>query len=105
MKAPKVLPGNYSIYNQYVVRVADRDRVKQELSKRGISTAVYYPIPLHRQECLAYLGYGEGDFPVSEEACRAVLALPLYPELAAELQERVVRSCVSFVRQRARRAA
>jgi dTDP-4-amino-4,6-dideoxygalactose transaminase len=78
---PFIEPGNRSIYNQYVVRVPNRDAVKDRLAKAGIGTAVYYPIPLHLQECFAGLGYSEGDFPHSEQACREVLALPVYPEL------------------------
>jgi Predicted pyridoxal phosphate-dependent enzyme apparently involved in regulation of cell wall biogenesis len=57
------------------------------------------------QECLAYLGYREGDFPVSEEACHGVLALPIYPELTLDQQERVIDSCAAFLRQWSRRAA
>jgi dTDP-4-amino-4,6-dideoxygalactose transaminase len=78
---PHIDPGNWSIYNQYVVRLPQRDRVQQHLAQRGVSTAVYYPIPLHLQECFTYLGHREGDFPESERACREVLALPIYPEL------------------------
>jgi dTDP-4-amino-4,6-dideoxygalactose transaminase len=78
---PRIDEGNWSIYNQYVIRVNDRDTVKSELAKRGIGTAIYYPIPLHQQECFADLGYKAGDFPESEKACREVLALPVYPEL------------------------
>jgi dTDP-4-amino-4,6-dideoxygalactose transaminase len=81
---PHIDEGNWSIYNQYVVRVPDRDRVKQRLQERGVGTAIYYPIPLHLQECFAYLGYREGNFPESERACREVLALPVYPELPEE---------------------
>jgi dTDP-4-amino-4,6-dideoxygalactose transaminase len=85
-KGTKIVPphideGNWSIYNQYVVRVPDRDRVKQRLAERGVGTAIYYPIPLHLQDCFAYLGYREGNFPESERACGEVLALPVYPEL------------------------
>src|SRR3954454_6083310 len=82
--APYIEPGNWSVYNQYVVRVPDRDRVKQSLADRGITTGVYYPLPLHLQKCFAYLGNKEGDFPVTEQACREVLALPIYPELPEE---------------------
>jgi dTDP-4-amino-4,6-dideoxygalactose transaminase len=81
---PKIESGNWSIYNQYVVRVADRDRVKKALADKGIGSAVYYPLALHQQECFAYLGYKTGDFPVSEKACNEVLALPVYPELPEE---------------------
>jgi dTDP-4-amino-4,6-dideoxygalactose transaminase len=72
------------IYNQFVVRVADRDRVRRELVEAGVGSEVYYPLPLHRQKCFAYLGYKEGDFPVSEALARDTLALPIYPELPAE---------------------
>ena len=81
---PRIDPKNWSIYNQYVVRVPDRDRVRQKLTESGIGSAVYYPLPLHLQECFKYLGHNEGDFPQSERACREVLALPIYPELRPE---------------------
>ena len=81
---PKIDQGNFSVYNQYVVRVPNRDRIKQTLAERGVATAVYYPVPLHLQECFKYLGYRKGDLPVSEEACREVLALPVHPELREE---------------------
>jgi dTDP-4-amino-4,6-dideoxygalactose transaminase len=81
---PHIEDGNWSVYNQYVVRVPDRDRVKQHLADRGIGTGVYYPIPLHLQDCFAYLGGREGDLPESERACHEVLALPVYPELPEE---------------------
>ena len=81
---PKIDERNWSIYNQYVIRVPDRDHVKQRLADRGVGTAVYYPIPLHLQECFAYLGGKEGDLPETERACREVLALPIYPELSEE---------------------
>jgi dTDP-4-amino-4,6-dideoxygalactose transaminase len=81
IKTPKMDEGNWSIYNQYVIRVPDRDRVKKRLTDRGIGSAIYYPIPLHEQECFAYLGYKKGDLPESERACGEVLALPVYPEL------------------------
>ena len=78
---PKIDQGNWSIYNQYVVRVQNRDAVKAKLAEAGIGSAVYYPVPLHLQECFTYLGHKPGDFPESERACREVLALPVYPEL------------------------
>jgi dTDP-4-amino-4,6-dideoxygalactose transaminase len=78
---PRIDEGNWSIYNQYVVRVQNRDAVKTKLADAGIGSAVYYPVPLHLQECFAYFGHKAGDFPESERACREVLALPVYPEL------------------------
>jgi dTDP-4-amino-4,6-dideoxygalactose transaminase len=78
---PKIDEGNWSIYNQYVVRVPDRDNVKKKLTDRGIATGVYYPLGLHQQQCFAYLGYKPGDLPETERATAEVLALPVYPEL------------------------
>jgi dTDP-4-amino-4,6-dideoxygalactose transaminase len=82
VKPPHIEEGNWSIYNQYVVRVKNRDTVKAKLAERGIGTAIYYPIPLHLQDCYKPLGHKEGDFPQSEQACKEVLALPVYPELS-----------------------
>lgn len=82
--APYIEDGNYSVYNQYVVRVPDRDKVKQKLQERGIGSAVYYPLGLHEQTCFAYLGNKKGDLPETERACHEVLALPVYPELKEE---------------------
>jgi len=79
--SPRIESRNWSIYNQYVVRVPGRDRVKQSLTDRGIGSAVYYPLALHEQPCFQFLGYSRGDFPESELACAEVLALPVYPEL------------------------
>jgi dTDP-4-amino-4,6-dideoxygalactose transaminase len=94
---PPIEAGNESIYNQYVVRVPNRDAVKKRLAERGIGTAIYYPIPLHLQECFTYLGHKEGDFPESERACREVLALPVYPELAKEQVEYVAKELLAAV--------
>ncbi len=81
--APKIDEGNFSIYNQYVVRIGSgkRDQVKQKLAERGIGSGIYYPLGLHEQQCFKHLGYRGGDLPETERACREVLALPVYPEL------------------------
>jgi len=104
---PKVRPGRRHVFNQYVVRVARglRDALMRHLKADNIGCEVYYPIPLHMQECLAYLGHRAGDFPASEEAARSVLALPMFPEITLEQQRRVVESCAAFVRGQARMAA
>ncbi len=85
------------IFNQYVVRVADRDRLKVELAAKGVSTEIYYPVPMHMQECFAHLGYGEGDFPESEAAAKTTLALPVYPELSEESCAFVVGCLQDFI--------
>jgi len=86
-----------SIYNQYVIRVPNRDKVFDHLRNNGVGCMVYYPMPLHLQECFAYLGYKEGDFPVAEKAAKEVLALPVYPELTNEMQDYAVKSILDFL--------
>lgn len=86
-----------SIYNQYVVRVPQRDSVLAFLKAQRIGTEVYYPLPMHLQDCFEYLGYRRGDFPVSEQAANEVLALPVYPELTTEMREQVAESVLTAV--------
>lgn len=94
---PAEQPGNRHVYHQYVVRVAERrDELMEFLAGRGITTRVYYPLSLHEQQCFAYLGYKKGEFPVSETLTEQVLALPMFPELTAEEQERVVGEIAAF---------
>jgi dTDP-4-amino-4,6-dideoxygalactose transaminase len=83
---------HYHIYNQFVIDVSNRDELQAHLKSKGIGTEVYYPVPLHRQDCLAALGYKDGDFPQAEQACRRLLALPVYPELNEDQQRYVVKS-------------
>ena len=107
LQRPVVLPNRRHVFNQYVVRVArgQRDALVRHLRAEKIGCEIYYPIPLHLQECLSDLGHREGDYPVSERAAREVLALPMFPEITAEQQRRVVQSVTAFARQQTRLAA
>ncbi|OPX32950.1 MAG: transcriptional regulator [Candidatus Latescibacteria bacterium 4484_181] len=88
---PFCAPGREHVYHQYSIRVKQRDYLRKQLHQQGIPTAVHYPIPLHRQEAFAYLGYKEGDLPVSEQTARQILSLPMSPELEAEGIEYIAR--------------
>jgi len=88
VRIPKVQANNYHVYNQYTIRVRSRDALKAHLDARGIGNSIYYPVPLHLQECFASLGCKPGDFPVSEAASAEVLSIPVFPELTrAQLEE------------------
>ncbi len=93
---PVVRGYNESIYNQYTLRVENRDALREHLNSRGIGNAVYYPLPLHLQPCFAYLGYRAGDFPESERASQQVLSIPVFPELTAEELEEVATAIEEF---------
>lgn len=84
------------IFHQYVVRVARRDELRQFLTDSKIGSEIYYPVPLHLQQCFTYLGYGPGDLPESESAAQDVLALPVFPELREDEQHRVVQAIAAF---------
>jgi dTDP-4-amino-4,6-dideoxygalactose transaminase len=93
---PTAAAGQRHIFNQYIVRVHDRDALKAHLGRRGIGTEIYYPVPLHLQQCFAYLGHQSGDFPESERAAAETLALPVYPELSRQQLTHVVASVAEF---------
>ena len=84
LRTPVIGNGNFSIYNQYVVRTPRRDALKDYLARQGVGSGIYYPLCLHQQECFASLGGKAGDFPNAEAAAAEVLALPIYPELSDE---------------------
>jgi len=87
------------IYHQFVIRCRRRDELRTFLRSRSIGTEIYYPLPLHEQESLRYLGYAASDFPASREAAKSTLALPIYPELSAEQKSHVIDSVAAFYRQ------
>ena len=90
----------FHVYNQFVVRAADRDALQAHLASRGIPTEIYYPGALHLQPAYEWLGHGEGDFPEAERACRESLALPIFTELRSEQQRAVVAAVADFYRTR-----
>jgi dTDP-4-amino-4,6-dideoxygalactose transaminase len=93
---PPVAPGNFHVYNQFTVRVRRRDELRSFLQDRGIGSGVYYPVPLHLQDCFSSLGGQPGNLPVSETLCGEVLSLPIYPELEPAQIEAVAGSVRDF---------
>ncbi|HEX3835772.1 MAG TPA: DegT/DnrJ/EryC1/StrS family aminotransferase [Steroidobacteraceae bacterium] len=96
VRTPTAIPGGRHIYNQYVIRARDRDALRQHLTERKVGSEIYYPVPLHLQQCFAYLGHAAGAFPHSESAALQTVALPIYPELAPEQLQYVVDSIAEF---------
>jgi UDP-2-acetamido-2-deoxy-ribo-hexuluronate aminotransferase len=84
---PLIRQDRESVWAQYSIRVTERDRLRQRLSQAGVPTAIHYPKPLHLQECFAYLGYAQGDFPVAERVSQQILSLPMNPFLTPKEQD------------------
>lgn len=107
LQRPVSMPDRRHVFNQYVVRVpeAHREPLVKHMKENGVGVEVYYPLALHQQECFKYLGYRTGDFPVSEEATRTVMALPMFPEITEAQQDRAVSTIAGYLRQRLRLAA
>jgi|SRR5208337_3807784 len=96
IQTPAIRADGISIYNQYVVRTPERDQLREHLKANGIGTEIYYPRALHEQECFADLGYAPGDFPEASRAAAEVLALPIYPELTAEMLASIADCVLAF---------
>ncbi len=96
---PTAHPGYRHIYNQYVIRVPDRDRLRAYLGEQGVGTEIYYPVPLHMQKCFAWLGHKPEDCPESARAASETLALPIYPELTEAQLQYVVDTIAGFYRK------
>jgi len=95
IQLPTAAPHTTShVYNQFVIRSADRDALRAALDAGGIRTDMYYPLPLHLQKCFSFLGYEPGDLPVSEACSRECIALPVYPEMSAAMVDRVC-ACIA----------
>ena len=96
MAEEETLMPDYHIYNQYIVRALNRDDLIQYLHEENIGSEIYYPVPLHKQQCMAAMGFNELTFPESEKAAQETLALPIYPELTNEMQHYVVGKISAF---------
>lgn len=101
VKLPKVAPySTKHVWNQFTIRVSNRNELRSYLAEKGVGTGVYYPLSLHLQRCFSYLGYRRGDFPVSEKLQNEVLSIPIYPEISESQQEYVVACILRFYRER-----
>lgn len=97
LSPPTIRSGGRHIYNQYTIRVPDRDGLREHLGDKNIGSEIYYPVPLHLQDCFGYLGYAEGDCPHAEQASHGVVSLPIYPELTQAHRDYVVDACKEYL--------
>lgn len=104
---PQTMPGQHHVWNQYTIRVPHgrRDQLRAHLAESQVGTEIYYPVPLHLQECFRTLGYGMGSLPKTEQAAEEVLSLPIFPELTEDQQQAVVARISDFFCQQQLRAA
>lgn len=96
---PAEVEGRYHVYHQYTIRVKDREGLKASLAENGVDSMIYYPLPLHVQPVFKDLGYKEGDLPVTEEACKEVLSLPMFPELKREQQDYIIEQMKAYYKK------
>ncbi len=96
VKTPIINDNNISIFHQYTVTIPQRDKLKQFLADNNIGSAVFYPKPLHLQDCFSNLGYKQGDLPIAEQLCQEVLSLPIYSELEPNQIEYVAKTVLQF---------
>jgi dTDP-4-amino-4,6-dideoxygalactose transaminase len=96
---PPTQPGNFHVYNQFTVRAPKRDELRAFLKEKEVGTEVYYPLPMHLQNCYRDLGHQKGSFPLSEQAAEEVMSLPIYPELTEAQQTYVVEMIAEFYRR------
>jgi dTDP-4-amino-4,6-dideoxygalactose transaminase len=99
IRTPVVGPANHHVFNQYTLKVDRRDALKQHLDAAGIGNAIYYPVPLHLQECFASLGYAAGDLPVSERIAQEAISIPVFPELTGAEKSQVIDTILGFYKQ------